>query len=562
MATITRNTKRSRLNWTPRQLKRQALTLCACGVIAVSMSPSTALASGDGSFWTQFTPSVDTRLIFVSSSEGSDSNSGLTPERPVKSLERAYELLRDGYPDWMLLKRGDVWTEGFPFWTKSGRAEDEKLVVGAYGEAAERPQIRPDGSSSVLGNHGEEIVEHVAFVGLHLEPMNRQQDEGAVGISWKRESNDILFEDLFVSGFTNNITLQAWPSDNLVQNLRLNGCVIVDSWNANGHSQGLFANLVSGLTIENCVFDHNGWSTESGAAPTIYNHNVYIQYSAENVRAYNNIFMRGAATGIQMRSGGELVNNLLIANPVGFHFGAPHGYDMGYGVDAVAKHNTILHGTSIQNSQGSPRSIGAYTYNSKNVTISENIFAHNEIGYNGQMIIAAGSDNGSDATNIDISNNFAYAWHGSIKVTLEQTPDDADLIQIRNNKFIFDLDSNNGNNNFNKSIINIGQDVDYVFTTDNTYAVYGMHSSPFKHGSSISTAEWQTQYEPTASFGELSQAPNALTISDYLESIGTPGDIEDFASMARSLSRSNVNGKISPTSVYSWYLENFNREAN
>ena len=51
-------------------------------------------------------PSPTARIIYVSSSEGNDLNSGLSPSAPVRTLEAGYDLLRDGQPDWMLLKRG------------------------------------------------------------------------------------------------------------------------------------------------------------------------------------------------------------------------------------------------------------------------------------------------------------------------------------------------------------------------------------------------------------------------------------------------------------------------
>lgn len=543
-----------------------AVSLGAFGSLAIAPADAIAMqdqnqAQDDGSFWTRFVPSEDTRLIFVSSSEGSDTNSGLTPDRPVKSLQKAYDLLRDGYPDWMLLKRGDVWYESFPFWIKSGRAEDEKLVVGAYGESDDRPQVRPDPNSSGLRNHGEDRVQHVAFVGFHLEPHNRTADDGAAGISWLREANDILFEDLYIAGFSNNINLQAWPSDNLVQNIRLNGCVIVDAWSRNSHSQGLYASSINGLTIENSVFDHNGWNLDMGAEPTIFNRNAYIQYTNSNVVTMNNIFMRGASTGIQMRSGGILINNLFIANPVSFTLGAPNGYDLGYGVDAIVMNNTILHGTSIQNSGNSPRSIGALVHNIKNVQISNNIFAHNEIGYNGQSISFSGSDNGADALDVGIADNIFYAWHGPVEFGLEQTPSIDDNIVVTNNLFIADLESNNGRHVFDKSIISTNSSASYTTFSVNQYHYFGMHDAPFQSGSSMSISEWSDSHEPSAEFYALTTLPDGFTITDYLSSIGLDGSIDAYADRARALSRSNTNDNIRPEAVHNWYRDNLSSMA-
>src|SRR6185436_13199158 len=68
----------------------------------------TARAAG----WTVITPSTDSRIIYVSSSGGADTNSGLSKTTPKKTIAAGKALLRNGYPDWLLLKRGDSFNEG------------------------------------------------------------------------------------------------------------------------------------------------------------------------------------------------------------------------------------------------------------------------------------------------------------------------------------------------------------------------------------------------------------------------------------------------------------------
>src|SRR5690606_32346154 len=76
------------------------------------MQPASS-ASADASVpvvgWSELTPSNDSRLIYVSSSEGDDENDGMSSDTPIHSITKASTLVRDGYPDWILLKRGDVW---------------------------------------------------------------------------------------------------------------------------------------------------------------------------------------------------------------------------------------------------------------------------------------------------------------------------------------------------------------------------------------------------------------------------------------------------------------------
>lgn len=90
--------------------------------------------AGDGKVTPgQYTPSADTRIVFVSSSEGDDSFDGLSPSRPKKSLRAALEVARIGKPDWIVLKRGDVFRAEGRLPRIAGRGPGEEMIVGAYG---------------------------------------------------------------------------------------------------------------------------------------------------------------------------------------------------------------------------------------------------------------------------------------------------------------------------------------------------------------------------------------------------------------------------------------------
>src|ERR1700751_4813351 len=95
--------------------------------------------SRDANGCTVVTPAADTRVIYVSNSHGSDSNTGLSPNAPVKTLAKGQSLIRDGSADWLLLARGDTF-ESFGTWKLHGRSAQEPLYIGAYGTGA-RPQI-------------------------------------------------------------------------------------------------------------------------------------------------------------------------------------------------------------------------------------------------------------------------------------------------------------------------------------------------------------------------------------------------------------------------------------
>lgn len=529
-----------------------AVAICGLGTLSVAQVPAYAQSDDTNDFWTRFVPSTDTRLIFVSNSEGSDNNSGTSPEQPVKSLDRAYELLRDGYPDWMLLKRGDTWYESLPRWSKSGRDVDEKLVVGAYGESSDRPQIRPDGGNNGINGFGDDTVNHVAFVGFHLEPNSRTSDQGGKGISWLKDAEDILFEDLYIDGFKDNMTLQAHGEGVSLREFRVNGCVVVDAWSNGSHSQGLFASGVDGLVIENSVFDHNGWNLDMGAQPTIFNHNIYIQNSSDNVIFRNSISSDASSHGIQMRPGGTMQGNLFISNPLAMQLGGGSSPNPG-GVVGLVENNAVLYGRDIN--ENSPRGFGLNVSNIREANIFSNYFHISTAGSNHYPLSFGGED--VMLKNIDVSNNIILGWHGAVRLL---GPDDStavvENISIANNRIFRDLTSGGPGEDYDMPFMRIFDSWDDdVIIRDNSYHYHGLHDKPFKVGqSTLSINSWQNQIEPTANFVEESSPPPSIGLDLYLASIGDSGGWQDFVRQARSLSRSSSNNDaFMAPSVIDWF---------
>src|SRR3954462_5008328 len=95
--------------------------------------------SQDASGFTVIGPSADSKVIYVSSSQGNDGNAGTSVNAPVKTIAKGKSLLRNGMPDQMLLKKGDAWYESIGTGGLSGRAADEPMVIGSYGaDSADR----------------------------------------------------------------------------------------------------------------------------------------------------------------------------------------------------------------------------------------------------------------------------------------------------------------------------------------------------------------------------------------------------------------------------------------
>ncbi len=273
--------------------------------------------SGDG--WSAMQASADTRVIYVSAARGDDGNDGRSTGSPVKTLGRAYSLLRDGKPDWMLLRRGETFKlseadRPFISWNKSGPDRDRKMTVGAYGSMSERrPIIHTNGGGFLRVAHGQ-MVEHVIFRDLvitanHRNPKSRDFKGNSVredGINWSTPTHDVVFEGMLVEWFQNNFVFQNRQNNPMpMTDITLRRNVIRYSYNTRGHSQGVFANHgLRNFTLEENVLDHNGYNPAvSGARRSGFNHNVYIK-ELKGVRFIGNVSMRSSNYGLKLRSDG------------------------------------------------------------------------------------------------------------------------------------------------------------------------------------------------------------------------------------------------------------------
>src|SRR5688572_33471034 len=101
--------------------------------------------------WTELTPSFDSRIVYVSV-DGNDLNGGhyslaqvgdpFNPNisiQPFQTIKEGLNQLRNGYPDWLLLRRGDTWHETINL-NQSGESNIERIVISAYGQG-DRPRI-------------------------------------------------------------------------------------------------------------------------------------------------------------------------------------------------------------------------------------------------------------------------------------------------------------------------------------------------------------------------------------------------------------------------------------
>ncbi len=318
----------------PRDLPRLLRTWkrIACALLLGAPLASPAAVAVDAYGWTVVTPSADSRLVYVSSSTGSDASDGLTPASPKATLEAANALIRDGYPDHLLLLRGDTFVANSAtlYRWKNGRSADEPVLLGAYGGASARPVIK---LTDRLIDHNGQTRNFQAYIGVDFYKSNSDPASAdftnvsaTEGLRFVGGGANLLIEDCrlrFVGA-----VFQSYDTGRYTD-IRFRRNIVVDTWVHNSANdggrriQGLFLSEVDGYTIEENFFDHNGWSEViPGAGANMYNHNVYVQYDNEAGGIMRgNLFARGAAHGLQARSGGVVDRNLFVLNAVSLNVG-------------------------------------------------------------------------------------------------------------------------------------------------------------------------------------------------------------------------------------------------
>lgn len=480
--------------------------------------------------WTRLTPSVDTRTVYVSASEGNDANNGLTPQTPVRTLSAAERKLRDGYPDWMLLKRGDVWTGvSFPNWNKSGRSSAEPLVVSSYGSSSERPKILTPPTATAFQAPGTNVRQHVAFVGLHFEPHARQSTQNPKGIRWIGSCNNILFEDCAIIGYSDNMVFQEF-SGSVLRDVRVRRSVIADAWSTAGHSQGLFAHVVDGLLVEECVFDQNGWNTAMGASPSTYNHGIYSTTKNKNVVIRGNVFARSSANGVQARSGGIIEDNVFAENPAGLNFGWAQGGSpqSPEGVTGLVVNNAFVNVID--------RGFGGWAIAIGNIgaagptTIADNLVLSTTESDLPGMVIAG--TNGYGIHNLRVERNAIRGWSSMMRIL--GTPGvDLNNVEITDNV----LQASSGSSilvQFRDS--RVGSMVDFE---RNTYYRPGTASSWLEDADGrYSVSTWRPRAdEPSAEQRQVAFRDSSRTIGSYNALQGGPATLEGYLAEARKQSR-------------------------
>ena len=280
----------------------------------------------DSNGWTVFTPSADTRIMYVSTN-GTDATAtwyaptngviGVDPFAPTgavrtyRTVAAASAQARSGYPDWILLRRGQAWYELLN--VKDGRSPLAQSLVGAYGDGAARPILKAASNTalSVCCSWRTNFAVAGIHFYAHTRDTNSPEYVSGLGNPGVRvycgagaEVAGVLIEDCMFSYFLIGIDIEG---EGTLHDIVIRRNVIHDSYSESSHSQGMYASHASVLVEEN-DFDHNGWliqgigdNNQAGGAATFFNHNTYLG-SCSTTTFRGNLFLRGASMNNKWRA--------------------------------------------------------------------------------------------------------------------------------------------------------------------------------------------------------------------------------------------------------------------
>ena len=521
--------------------------------------------STDASGYTIFTPSSDTRVIYVSSSQGNDANDGLSPQNPKRTIAAGKAAVRYGYPDWLLLRKGDVWTEESIGalsdkdieMSLGGRSPSEMMLVSSYGNGP-RPVLQKSTGSfiSAIGNN-ENYPKYLAIVGLEFyaykrDPDNPQYDAslGRTGVSINQEADTVLFEDNHFSFVQVNILNY---SDTPIQkDITLRKNVFTDSYSVDSHSQCIFIINQVNIVIEYNVFDNCGWNDKvSGAHSTIYNRSAYLSDSDGNTIYRGNIDTNGASGGVQNRTGGIVEDNLFLKTPISVVV-ANHS-SHGPNNPNIVRNNVTLGSRNIDTQpQGTGINVSARDDMGPvagYVEVYGNIVAHNDNPDTANVGGIKVSLNGLPVTNYSIHDNIVYDWPGNgvfDGYTLSWlTSTNADLTNVsfvnnilqqpRTGKLINAASSRNPGGNSGVTVAN------------NTL-----------YSNEQSLAEWRSLTgDTTSKFEQVPFLDPNRTIETYMNAIGIGGGYDEFVRRARQQSKDAYDPRITAAAVNGYIREGF-----
>ncbi|MBI2839096.1 MAG: hypothetical protein HYX75_12320 [Acidobacteria bacterium] len=514
--------------------------------------------------WTVYEPDTDTRIIYVSSTDGNDAYDGRSPLTPKKTIRSAVALARGGHADWVLLKRGDIWFASLP--VKSGRSMSAPFLVSSYGASTTRPLLKTGakgGISMCCKSHRFIAVVGIAFY-AHTRDFNSPEFTGQDGdaglnvyVGDGYTGKGVLIEDCSFRFYKNNVV----QGPGTIRDIILRRNLILDAYSHDSHSQGLYADNVS-LLLEENIFDHNGWfkqqigagSEQDGGQATMFNHNTYF-CNTRGVTFTGNMFLRPSSMGNKWTANeGEasaqditIDNNLYVDGEIGIGIGGnetapPHRFR-----NVAITRNVVL---DIGLSRPTNRTLGwCLDINDWDIgMVADNLFLH-QVSPAVTDVFAINLD--GETRDVTISDNIVYA------------------VRTNGELLILSDGAVKGNIAFNGNALQCpglrsalirssGSLANYVFSGNTYFSARPAGQWFAVAGSRTGLGGWvRASGETGASSQQVSYPDPDRHIAAYQAHLGRTATIDAFIQEARRQSKYNWRKEYTAASVNTWIRAGF-----
>lgn len=535
----------------------------------------------DANGWTVFSPSSDSRIVYVAASGNNDTckyylptdpEIGSDPLNPTGSIlpcatigtPGAFPKTRSGSPDWILFKRGDSFSGGVGFAHRSGRSATEPFVVGAYGASGASPILKLTSDNiGIQSNSGRVWLAFFGLdfysykrdpVGAEYDPLNIDYNEGVYLYGGSSDS----YEGLLIEGCR-------FRSTNFGMHLAFttaaNGVIIrrnvfTDNYPSTSNAMGVLADEIDGLLFEENVFDKGGWYSKDGSGGVgegnIYNHNTYVG-RVRNVEWRNNVFMRPSNMHNKfVESEGtksyniNIYNNLYIDGPMGIGI-ETNNLSIPDRLQDIMIYDNVF--TSLGRTDPTGQGIANYIQVAgwKVGSVFNNLIAHAGVPENNGTVI------GFDLwTNSDL-NIYDNVFH-----------------DILGDGYAFKVPATNTNlsitdnivHNYNSSAILVAKAFTIPLSASTTLSgnkyYYNTSTTGFNTGgSTITLAQWQSDTGDTSVFEQVSFPDSTRSIETYMTSIGDTATIDAFIAKCRTQDRYNWDVECSADAVNDYLRTGF-----
>jgi hypothetical protein len=585
----------------------------------------------DSDGWSIFRATPDTRILYVAA-DGDDSsavvyepdNRAVGPDpfhpagdvKPFQDINAALKKQRSGFPDWILLKRGDTWRgpiteQDLP----PGKSADEPRLIGTYGPLTlPRPQITGKGAGFRLGSP-HRGTQHVAIVGIELynswkdpqhpdwevdldrvhselghDYIKQLQGKFRSGINWGNNDRrgkpmeNVLVEDCYLRFCPISGTNFGADMTNFV--VRRN--VVVDHYPLRGHTMG-FWNSRGSLLLEDNIVDHCGWYNQRDQGQKIgwaipLSHNLYYS-KCWNTALVRNMWLRSASIGNKFRADyprsiGNLLleDNLFVDGELGP--GISGNYPGPYRNVNVNLVNNVL--TDIGRSRPTNRSLAWYfplaDWDGGNIANNLLIRQHHpEVTNAYGLQLQATKRQRDDKTGEPITDGRGSLWGRTRNVKIfnnvvhgiRMSPNQAALKLLANSEGGFEnieVYDNQFQCQMYPNMLAIVEDLDGLEFERNTWFTTA-EGKPFRLGTrgderELSFEQWvAVSGEQGAKFEKIDYLDSDRSIENYMRGLGYRGSDEElysqFFTVVRSMRRGAWRAEFTTQAINRYFREGF-----